>query len=495
VDPTLALPEIVYMLGFAIFIYTVGLSSGRAFLTSLRRDGVRHSALAVGASAAAALLVVAARRLLHLDLPTAAGLFAGSVTNTPALAAAIETLRQTAPAQALREPVVAYSICYPMGILGVVLALRLAARLWPVDPAEEARRLADRQLGGTNEPLSSETVQVAKDLGGFTIAELIRGLGWRVIFGRIRRDGTLRIAAPDERLLPGDLVTVVGTPTELARVAARLGAIAEERIDLDRSEFDIRRIFVSNAEVASRPLAELDLPRRFETVVTRVRRGDEHLLPTDDMRLDIGDRVRVLGPVRRLAEVTAFFGDSYRAASEVDILTFGLGLAFGLVLGILPIPLPGGVSVTLGFAGGPLVVALVLGSVSRTGGMIWALPFSANVALRQVGLVLFLAGIGTRAGQGFLAAFSGGAGLAILGAGAAITFVVAFGTLFAAHRLMRLPWSLATGMVAGVHTQTAVLGYALEQSRDEVPSIGFASMYPAATLAKLVLVQVLVAFG
>jgi putative transport protein len=213
------------------------------------------------------------------------------------------------------------------------------------------------------------------------------------------------------------------------------------------------------------------------------------------MRLDIGDRVRVLGPVRRLAEVTAFFGDSYRAASEVDILTFGLGLALGLVLGILPIPLPGGVTVTLGFAGGPLVVALVLGSVSRTGGMIWALPFSANVALRQVGLVLFLAGIGTRAGQGFLAAFSGGAGLAILGAGAAITFVVAFGTLFAAHRLMRLPWSLATGMVAGVHTQTAVLGYALEQSRDEVPSIGFASMYPAATLAKLVLVQVLVAFG
>jgi putative transport protein len=492
-DPSLALPDIVYMLGLAIFVYTVGLSSGRPFLTSLRREGLRNTGLAVGAAAVAAALTAAAERLEHLDRATASGLFAGALTNTPALAAAIETLKQWAPAQALSQPVVAYSICYPMGVIGVVLAIRVAARAWRPDLAEEARRLAE--LGGSNEPISSETVRVVQDLGGLTIAELVRGLRWRVIFGRIRREGALRIGAPDERLLPGDLVTVVGTAPEVARVAARIGEVCEERIDLDRSEFDIRRIFVSQPDVAGRPLAELDLPRRLGAVVTRVRRGDQDLVPTEETRLEIGDRVRVLAPVRQLPEVAAFFGDSYRAASEIDILTFALGLALGLVLGMLPIPLPGGVRVTLGFAGGPLVVALVLGTVERTRGMIWTLPFSANVALRQIGLILFLAGIGTRAGQGFLATFAGGGGLALFATGAALTFAIALGTLYVAHRLLRIPMSLAMGIVAGVHTQPAVLGYALEQSRNEIPSLGYAAVYPAATLAKLVLVQLLVALG
>ena len=492
-DPALALPEIVYMLGLAIFVYTIGLSSGRAFLASLRREGLRHSALAVGAVAFATGLSAAAQRLLGLDRATAAGIFTGALTNTPALAAAIETLRQASPGGELAGPVVAYSICYPMGVVGVILAIRTASRLWRPDLAAEARRLAE--LGASNEPLASETVRVVQDLGGLTLAELVRGLRWRVIFGRIRREGALRIAVPEERLLPGDLVTVVGTEAEIARVAARVGALSHERIDQDRRQFDLRRIFVSNPEVAGRPLARLDLPGRFGAVVTRVRRGDEDLLPSDEMRLEIGDRVRVLAPVRELPQLAAFFGDSYRAASEIDILTFGLGLALGLGLGMLPVPLPGGVRVTLGFAGGPLVVGLVLGTVERTGGMIWALPFSANVALRQIGLILFLAGIGTRAGQGFLATFAGGGGLVIFAAGAIVTFAVALGTLFVAHRLMRVPMSLAMGMVAGVHTQPAVLGHALEQSRNEIPNVGYASVYPAATLAKLVLVQVLVALG
>ena len=493
VDAALALPEIVYMLGLAIFVYTVGLSSGRAFVSSLRRDGLRYAALAVGAIAFAVVLAAAAQRLLGFDRATGAGLFTGALTNTPALAAAIETLRQAAPERAVSAPVVAYSICYPMGVVGVVLAIRVARRLWRPDLAAEAVRLAE--LGASNAPLASETVRVAQGMGGLSIEELVRGLRWRVIFGRIRRDGQLRLAAPDERLRPGDLVTVVGTQAELDRVAARLGDVSDERIDLDRSEFDLRRIFVSNPGVAGVPLRDLDLPRKLGVVVTRVRRGDEDLLPSDAMRLEMGDRVRVLGPVRVLPEVTAFFGDSYRAASEVDILTFGLGLALGLVLGILPIPLPGGIRVSLGFAGGPLVVALVLGTLERTGGMVWNLPFSANVALRQIGLILFLAGIGTRAGQGFLAAFAGGGGLAILAAGAVVTFATALATLWAAHRLMGIPMSLALGMVAGVHTQPAILGYALDETRNEIPNLGYASTYPAATIAKLLLVQVLVALG
>jgi putative transport protein len=490
-SPTLALPEIVYMLGLAIFVYTVGLASGPAFVASLRRDGLRHNALALGVLALGLLLTLAVQRLLGLDGPLAAGLYSGAFTNTPALAGAIETLKQSAPSEALARPVVAYSITYPMGVIGVVLAIRLAVRLWKPDLAAEAKKLGE--LGGSNEPLTSFTIEVEQDVGMLTVDELKRGLDWRVIFGRLRRAGKLQLCDGETRLERGDLVVAVGTAAALERVVARLGRRAADAIDVDRSEFDIHRIFVSNPAVAGVPLGELDLSDRLGAVITRVRRGDVDMLPDDQMRLDLGDRVRVLAPVRQLAAITAYFGDSYRAASEVDVLTFGLGLALGLLLGILPLPLPGGVRATLGFAGGPLIVALVLGTLQRTGPMVWSLPYSANVTLRQIGLVLFLAGIGTRAGTGFLATFATGGGLALFAAGAVVTFLTAFTALAVGFRLLHLPFSLLLGMVAGIQTQPAVLGYALEQTGNEIPNLGYASVYPAATIGKILLVQVLLA--
>ncbi len=491
VDARLALPEVVYMLGLALFVYALGLGSGRALVASIRREGPKGVLLAIGGTVLGAVLTLVLARALHLDRAGAAGLFTGAMTSTPALAAAIETLKQVDPS-ATSRPVVAYSIAYPFGVLGVVLAVRLVERVRRVDPAAELRRVEE---GGANEPLESLTLRVTRDMGPLTIDELVRGLRFRVIFGRIRRDGQLRLATPTERFLPGDLVTAVGTPSELARVTARLGERCEERIDLDRSEFDLRRIFVSNAEVAGRPLEELDLPHRLGAVVTRVRRGDADLLPHGRMRLEIGDRVRVLAPARQIPLVTAFFGDSYRAASEVDILTFGLGLALGLLAGIVPIPLPGGSTFTLGFAGGPFLVAIVLGIVERTGPMVWTVPFSAGVALRQVGLILFLAGIGTRAGTGFGATIASADGLVLLGAGAAVTFVTSAAATYAGHAWLGIPMPLLAGLVGGMQTQTAILGWATERTRSEAPGVGFAAVYPLATVAKILLVHLLLAAG
>ncbi|MBE0606662.1 MAG: transporter, partial [Deltaproteobacteria bacterium] len=207
--------------------------------------------------------------------------------------------------------------------------------------------------------------------------------------------------------------------------------------------------------------------------------------------LEPGDLIRVMAPRIRMAEVTAFFGDSYRAVSEVDFVTFSIGLALGLLLGRVKIPLPGGIDFALGFAGGPLIVALVLGAVGRTGKLVWSLPYSANTTLRQIGLVLFLAGIGTRAGFGFLSTFTKGGGISIFLAGALLTFVGAMAALWIGHRLMRIPMSLLTGMVAGMFTQPAVLGYALEQTGNDLPNVGYASVYPVATIAKILLVQAL----
>uniref|UniRef100_UPI00262120C2 aspartate:alanine exchanger family transporter n=1 Tax=Geobacter sp. TaxID=46610 RepID=UPI00262120C2 len=492
IHPELKLPEIVYVLGLALFVYTIGLSSGPAFVASLRQEGIRNNLFVLGGIASAALLTVCAQRLLGLSGNVTAGLFAGSLTNTPALAGALETIKHVAPPaladQLLAEPVVGYSIAYPMGVMGVVLAISLAQKLWRIDYAAEGKRL--KIAGAATEALRSATIRVAwPGAERQTIAALSRQEKWDVIFGRIKRGEAYLLAGPQVRLQAGDLVVAIGTASELERVAAVLGELSAEEIAHDRSEFDYRRIFVSNPRVAGRRLGELDLFERFGATITRIRRGDDDFLPHDDMVLELGDRVRVVTRRDRMTEVTSFFGDSYRAVSEVDILTFSLGLALGLLLGTVPIPLPGGVTLKLGFAGGPLIVALVLGTVGRSGNMVWSLPYSANMTLRQIGLVLFLAGIGTRAGYGFASTLAKGGGIAIFAAGAVITCVTALLALWVGHKLLKIPMSLLIGMVAGLQTQPAVLGYALEQTGNDLPNIGYASVYPVATIGKILIVQ------
>ncbi|MBI1919464.1 MAG: transporter [Geobacter sp.] len=491
--PDMTLPEIVYMLGLGLFVYTIGLSSGPTFIASLKRQGIRFNLLVLGVLAFSALMAAVASKILQLKPTITAGLYAGSLTNTPALAGALETIKHTyggTVEQLLAEPVVGYSITYPAGVIGVVLAVGIMQRLWGIDYAGEANQL--RSYGATTEPLKNYTIRVTGSGACMKSLDVMRReQGWQVMFGRIKRGEQFLLAAPEEVLHPDDLITVVGTAAEINHVASFLGERSEEEIDLDRSEFDFRRVFVSNPEVVGLRLKELNLRGRFGSVITRVRRGDVDFLPHGDMVLELGDRVRVITRRENMRAVSKYLGDSYRAVSEVDILTFSLGLALGLLLGIVPIPLPGGITFKLGFAGGPLIVALILGTIGRTGKMVWSLPYSANMTLRQIGLVLFLAGIGTRAGYGFLSTFTKGGGFAIFFAGALITCITAILTLWVGYRLLKIPMSLLIGILAGLQTQPAVLGYALEQTGNELPNIGYASVYPAATIAKILFVQIL----
>ena len=494
IHPDLKLPEIVYMLGLATFVYTIGLASGPAFVASLQRDGMRNNLLVIGMLVFATILTLIAQRMLHLKATVAAGLFAGSLTSTPALAGALETIKQMKTGvgldRFLAEPVMGYSVTYPMGVMGGILAISLLQKLWKVNYADEARNL--NIPGAAREALRRATIRVSWDgAERETITELSRREKWDVVFGRVKRGDSFLLPGPRDRLRLGDLVAVVGTESELERVAAVLGERCEEEIDLERSEYEYRRIFVSNPRVAGRQLGSLNLYERFGGTVTRVRRGDDDFLPHDNMVLQPGDRVRVVSRRDRMADVTSFFGDSYRAVSEVDILTFSLGLALGLLLGIVPIPLPGGITLKLGFAGGPLIVALILGTVERSGNLVWSLPYSVNMTLRQTGLVMLLAGIGTRAGYGFVSTFATEGGLSIFAAGAVITFLTALATLWAGHRLMKIPMNLLIGMVGGCQTQPAILAYTLEQTGNDLPNIGYASVYPVATIGKILLAQVL----
>jgi putative transport protein len=496
-DPRLKLPDPFYLLGLVIFVYTIGLSSGPTFFQSLRRQGLRDNLLCIGMLVLGAGVLVVEQRLLGLRPALVAGMFAGSFTNTPALAGVLDYIRSYAPTaareQLLSEPVVGYSTAYPLGVIAPMLAMLFLRRLWRVDYAREASEL--RAQGIISDRLLNRTIRVTHDsLAHQPIAELAHAHDWDVVFGRMKHDGQLMLANGQTRLQPGDLVVVVGTAENLDRVAQTLGEPSGERLDNDRRELDYRRIFVSNPQVAGQRLRDLHTMERFGATVTRVRRGDADVLAHGDTVLELGDRVRVIADPAHMEEVSAFFGDSYRALSEVNMLTLSLGLTLGLLIGLIPIPLPGGVHLSLGYAGGPLLVGLVLGTRERTGPLVWTLPYSANLTLRQVGLILFLAGIGTRAGSAFLTTFTQGNGLELLLAGVLATSITMLAALWIGYKLLRIPMSVLIGMIAGLQTHPALLSFATEQTGNDAPTLGYATVYPMIIIAKIILAQLLLAW-
>jgi putative transport protein len=499
-DPRLRLPEIVHQLGLVLFVYSVGLSSGPGFFASFRRHGVQNACLVAAALLAATMTTVLAARLLDLPAGIAAGVFAGSVTNTPALAAVLEVLRgdtHAATGVLASGPVVAYSVTYPLGVLIPIVLMAMAGRAWArrggghrADaewPASDARRPT---------ALQSTTVRVTRpDAAGRPIRELRGELGLKVLPGRIRRAGGPRavdLATEDTVVGLDDLVTFIGRAEDIERITARLGVASDEAIHLDRNELDIRRMFVSNREVAGHSLRELDLPQQFGAVVTALRRGDADWVPNGHTVLQLGDRVRVLTRRESLPKVSAFLGDSYRDASEFDVLTFGFGIVLGIALGVLPIPIWPGVTVSFGLAGGPLVVAMILGARGRTGPLVWGIPYGASQTLRQLGLIMFFAGIGTRSGYAFAGALADSATIGLIAAGAAATTAAAGAVLLIGRYVFRIPTALLAGMVAGVHTQPAALAFAIDATRDEKPNEGYAAVFALATIMKLIIAQLLV---
>lgn len=492
--PELRLPEIIYVLGLALFVYTLGLSSGPGFIASLRREGLRDNLFALTIIFSGFLLTLAFSTALNLKATLRSGMFAGSFTNTPALAGILDTIKHHAPKmnldQLIAEPAIAYSVTYPMGVMGVFLAIFLAQKLWGIDYDQEIRGI--REFASMGKPIVARTLRVTVTTNE-TLDEIVSRNKWNVAFARIKQGGHLVVATEDKKVEAGDLLEVVGTEDELGLVVPFFGEPSDEHIERDKSELEARRIFASNPDVLGKKVKDLKIGQRFGAVVTRLRRGDMDMVVHDETLLEPGDRVRVVCPRNRMAAVSAFFGDSYRAVSEVDILTFSLGLALGLLIGILPIPLPGGLIMRLGFAGGPLIVGLALGAVERTGSLVWSIPYGANMTLRQIGFVLFLAGIGTRAGYAFVSTFSQGGGVLIFMAGSATTFTVAMLTLVIGYKIHKIPFAILTGMTAGMFTQPSVLGFALEQARNDLPNIGYSSVFPTATILKVILAQILIA--
>ena len=489
-SPHITVPEIVPTLGLVLFVYAIGLSSGRAFFDAFRRQGGRDNALAASVLVLGGLITFALGRLLGLPAPAAAGLYCGALTNTPALAAVQERVRERAveaglPTQDVKArsdlPVLTYSVAYPVGVVGVLLCFQLARRRWRValEPVPEASELAVCDFAVKNPGVMGLTIREVMGLNpdsGFVIS-------------RIQKGGGVDIARGATVLEQGDVVAVVGDAQALRRAATIFGEASASHIELDRSELDYRRVFISSREVVGKRIRELDLADRLSAIITRLRRGDVDVVPDPDTRLEYGDRVRVLTRRANFTAVARFLGDSVRGAAEMHVGSLAIGMVAGVIVGMLPIPLGGGRTVRLGLAGGSLLVALVLGRLERSGGISWVMPLPANLTLRQIGLLLFLAGVGTRAGYAFLDTLRHD-GAQLLLAGAVVTFLVTLATLLLGRRL-GIPFDSLLGLSSGVQTQPACLAYADALARSDVPGAAYAAVYPTAMIVKILVAQLL----
>ncbi len=490
-DNSLQIPNVIFVLGLAIFVYTVGLSSGPGFMSAFQGRGRRNLGFIIFMVILSGFFAVGAHFLFGFSSATTAGLYAGSSTNTAALAGLLDGIArqfdEVKQVGLVESAVVGYSITYPVGVLGGMLVIVLLERWLKVDYQAEAHSL--RHEYPIDSSIQSATIEVTReDVRHLSIRDLLQGHRWTAAFGRYKRQGAIRLTNWDTCFEVGDLVTVVGRVEDVNEIADTLGK--KSAVDLPRevSVYNSHRVFVSNPDVAGKKISELNLHERFSALITRVRRGDVDLLARGDTVIELGDRIRFISRDEDTAEMVKLFGDSYRALSQIDLLSFGLGMAAGLLLGMITFTLPGDISFRLGFAGGPLIVALVLGALRRTGPIVWTLPYSANLTLRQIGLILLLATVGIRSGHTFVETLqTGGAGWIFL-AGSIVSIGTAFLIMWVGYRLLKLPFGILMGMVAN---QPAILDFAITRSGNQLPNFGYALMFPLGLILKIVYVQIL----
>lgn len=478
-DDRLKLPQILGIFGLALFAYVIGVGAGPSFFAALKTGG-RALGVVVGALLLGAVVTVAAGNALGLSGPILSGVYAGALTNTPALAAASE-------AWASDLPTVGYSVTYLFGVLGMLLAAAIGMR-------QSAPRKALAPVVEDPIPPKLDGMTIRVETPGLPdLGALAEEYDHHIVFSRIMRGdspghpGEVDVATDDAVPEPGDILTVIGDPETVEAFAARVGHPSSVALTLDRSAVDYRRVAVSNPKVAGQSLGDLRLRRRFGAVATRVRRGDVDLLATDDLVLQIGDRVRIVAERRRMSEITEFLGDSEKGAAAYSITSLALGLALGVLLGELQFPLPGGSEFALGLAGGPLLVGLIVGRAGRTGPVLWSLPHGVASTLSQLGMMLFLAYAGSNSGSALADALGSPTGPRLLAVGAVVTIVTAATVIIGGRLLAGMYGPRIGGVLAGTQTQPAVLAYANETTKDDPRvNLGYALVYPAAMIVKVV---------
>ncbi|HEV7405514.1 MAG TPA: putative transporter [Chthoniobacteraceae bacterium] len=486
--------EFVREFGLILFVFTIGLQLGPGFFASLRQDGLRLNALALAVVLAGAVLTVAVARFGVAGFPAAFGLFSGASTNTPALGAVQQTLaimgKSTPESSAL--PALAYAVSYPGGVVGIIVVLLLLRAIFRISPEHEAEQL--RAAG--SEPLERASLLVENpNLDGLPIAEIPALRETNVVISRILPARSTRVlrAADDTVLHAGDCLLVVGTATNLRRFEYVIGCRIEADLMNTTGALGFREIVVTQPGVIGQSVGEVGHRLHDSATITRIRRSDLEMTARADARLQFGDRLQLVGEPEGLERATVLLGNSQRALQVTNFIPIFVGIALGVLAGALPFQIPGvPLPVRLGLAGGPLLLAIFLSRLGRLGPLLLQMPPSANLALRELGITLFLACVGLKAGPLFVETVLSARGAVWFIAGLAVTVLPLLAVGLFARGVMKLNYLTVCGLLAGSMTDPPALAFACAVGKSDAPSTGYAAVYPLAMFARILVAQVLV---
>lgn len=482
--------------GLILFVFSIGLQVGPGFFSSFKHGGLTL----VGCAAAIVLLGVATAYVLHLTtgtpIPTMVGILSGAVTNTPGLGAAQQAY---AEASGIQDPTIAlgYAVAYPLGVVGIILTMifiRYALRVRFDKEDEDLARLENEHklatkisVEFTNRMLDGRTVEYMREL-----------VNRPFVISRILHEDKVLMADADSAVHLGDRLWIICQSEDCEAIVAFFG----RRVEMTDEEWGnntpnavlvSRRILITKSSINGKKFSDLRLRTKYGITITRVNRAGVDLIPYQGLELQVGDRVMVVGPEKAVAQAADVLGNSLKKLNQPNLVTIFVGIALGVLLGSIPlmnVPQP----VKLGLAGGPLIVAILLGRFGAHFHLVTYTTVSANLMLREIGIALFLAAVGIGAGDGFIDAIVDG-GYRWIGYGVIITVVPLLIVSLAARLWLKMNYYTLMGLIAGSTTDPPALAYANATAGNDMPAVGYSTVYPVVMFLRVLTAQIFILFA
>lgn len=484
-------------IGLALFVYALGVEVGPSFFPSLKKQGIFYNGMGLLTIALGLLLVVAMHFGLDVSMPNMLGIMSGAVTNTPMLAAVQSTLQDVLGVEGARQVAdlaLACALTYPLGVVGMILAIICLNALDPNKKGEEDKASAPRSTYITELELTN-----AK-LFGKTILDVVHLEEKHFIISRIWRGERLIIPTSETILHEGDHLLVLIHPEDLEEFVAFFGRRAESRdwnrpdIDWDAidSQLISKRIIITNSRVNGAKLGALRLRNQYGINITRIDRAGIEILATPDLRLQLGDRLSVVGEAQEVGKAAKFLGDSINMLDKPKLFSFFFGLAMGCILGSIPLAIPGlSMPIKLGLAGGPIIMGILMGAFGPRLRIATYMTNSATQLIKQLGITLYLAGLGLASGAHFFEMILHGSGILWIGLGFLITFVPVMIVGLLSLYVYRKTHAETVGMLCGVMANSMALDYAMSINDSRSSSVAYAIVYPVGMFVRIISAQII----
>lgn len=480
--------------GLILFVYTIGIQVGPGFFASLRVSGLRLNLFALGIVVMGGLVTAIVHKLFSVPLPVVLGIFSGAVTNTPALGAGQQILRDLGISSGVVDQMgMSYAMAYPFGICGILLTMWLVRVLFRVNVEEEAQKHESTLTNG-HQLIKTINIRVENpNLNNLMIQDVPILNSAKIICSRLKREETLMVPSPATVIQTGDLLHLVGQPEDLHNAQLVIGQEVDVSLSTRGTDLRVERVVVTNEKVLGKKLRELRAKEQYDVVISRLNRAGVELVASPSASLQFGDILNLVGRPSSIDAVANIVGNAQQKLQQVQMLPVFIGVGLGVLLGSLPLYVPGfPAALKLGLAGGPLIMALILGRIGSVGKLYWFMPPSANLALRELGIVLFLAVVGLKSGGDFIDTLTQGDGMSWIGYGILITGLPLLTVGILARMLAKMNYLTLCGMLAGSMTDPPALAFANNlHSTSGAAALSYATVYPLVMFLRIITPQLL----